>query len=293
MDTLENCPICGTKEYNIFLNCVDYTVSRETFTIVECSFCRFRFTNPRPEVSKLGEYYKSENYISHSNTSKGLINSVYQLVRKYTVLKKLQLISKFYKTGNLLDIGCGTGEFLNICKAAKWNVLGIEPDKETRDKTAVKYNLNVQAEEYLTAIPDSSFEIITMWHVLEHVPFLNKRIEELKRLVKPDGVIIIAVPNCSSLDAKIYKEYWAAYDLPRHLYHFTPDDIQRIFKKHGLRLINVLPMIFDSFYVSMLSEKNRTGNTNLLRSMWNGLRSNLKALKTGKHYSSQIYIVRK
>ncbi|HSH64418.1 MAG TPA: class I SAM-dependent methyltransferase, partial [Bacteroidia bacterium] len=232
-------------------------------------------------------------YISHSNTSKGLINYTYQLVRKFTLLKKLQLISKFYKTGFLLDIGCGTGEFLNICKNAKWNVLGIEPDQSTRKKAIESYNLNVQPEDYLKSIPSSNFEIITMWHVLEHVPFLNERIEEIKRLIKPNGIIIIAVPNCNSLDAKIYREDWAAYDLPRHLYHFTPKDIERIFKKHDLKLVNTLPMIFDSFYVSMLSEKNKKGKIHLLASLWNGLRSNLNAIKTGKEFSSQIYIIRK
>lgn len=293
MEVIDKCPICNSNTFNTFLNCIDYTVSRETFIIVECNSCHFKFTNPRPELNKLGDYYKSEEYISHSNTSKGLINYTYQLVRKFTLLKKLQLISKFYKTGFLLDIGCGTGEFLNICKNAKWNVLGIEPDQSTRKKAIESYNLNVQPEDYLKSIPSSNFEIITMWHVLEHVPFLNERIEEIKRLIKPNGIIIIAVPNCNSLDAKIYREDWAAYDLPRHLYHFTPKDIERIFKKHDLKLVNTLPMIFDSFYVSMLSEKNKKGKIHLLASLWNGLRSNLNAIKTGKEFSSQIYIIRK
>lgn len=293
MERIEKCPVCDSGEFMAFLNCKDYTVSRETFSIVECSSCNFKFTNPRPPIEKLGEYYKSEEYISHSNTSKGFINSIYQSVRKYTLLKKLQLISKFYKTGNLLDIGSGTGEFLNTCKNAKWNVLGIEPDERARKLSTENYSINVKPEEDIDHLLTGSFDVITMWHVLEHVPLLNKRIEDLKRLIKPNGIIIIAVPNCNSLDAKIYKEDWAAYDLPRHLYHFTPKDIEKLFKKHDLKLVNTLPMIFDSFYVSMLSEKNRTGKINLLRSMWNGLRSNLNALKTGKTYSSQIYIIRK
>jgi SAM-dependent methyltransferase len=132
-----------------------------------------------------------------------------------------------------------------------------------------------------------------MWHVLEHVPDLNDRVEELKRLIKPKGIIIIAVPNCNSLDAKIYKENWAAYDVPRHLYHFTPKDIESLFRNHGLKLFRILPMIFDSFYVSMLSEKIKTGRPNIVRAMWNGLRSNVSALKSGKTYSSQIYLIRK
>lgn len=292
MEKLERCPICDTNEFSPFLDCKDYTVSRETFSIIQCNGCGFKFTNPRPEVQKLGDYYKSEEYVSHSNTSKGFINSTYQFIRKFTLLKKLQLISKFYKSGKLLDIGCGTGEFLNTCKNAKWNVLGIEPDEKTRKSAIENYGLDVRSEEEIKELNDSSFDVITMWHVLEHVPFLNDRIVDLKRLLKPNGVIIIAVPNCSSLDAKIYKNEWAAYDVPRHLYHFTPNDIERLFKKNNLRLINILPMIFDSFYVSMLSERNRSGKTKFVRSTWNGLRSNLSAIKTGKTYSSQIYIIK-
>lgn len=145
----------------------------------------------------------------------------------------------------------------------------------------------------IKSIPNESFDIISMWHVLEHVPLLNERIEDLKRLIKPDGLIIIAVPNCNSYDAKVYKENWAAYDVPRHLYHFTPKDIERVFKKHELKMFKVLPMIFDSFYVSMLSEKIKSGKINLIRSTWNGLISNLLAMRSGNTSSSQIYLIRK
>jgi hypothetical protein len=105
--------------------------------------------------------------------------------------------------------------------------------------------------------------------------------------------VLFRSPNCTSLDAKIYKEEWAAYDVPRHLYHFTPKDIDALFLKHDLKVFRVLPMVFDSFYVSMLSEKIKTGKTNILRSTWNGFRSNMSAIKTGKTYSSQIYLIRK
>ncbi len=293
MEKIEQCPICNSIRQKPFLACVDHTVSRETFQIVECESCGFKFTNPRPAENNLGAYYKSEEYVSHSNTKKGFINSTYQSVRKYTLLKKLQLISKFYKTGKILDIGCGTGEFLNTCKNAKWDCTGIEPDSDARKMAIQNYALDVREESDLSSLPDSSFDIISMWHVLEHVPKLNQRVEELKRLIKPNGVIIIAVPNCNSLDAKIYNEHWAAYDVPRHLYHFTPKDIDALFKKHDLKLFRILPMIFDSFYVSLLSEKIKTGKINIIRSTWNGLRSNLSAMVSGKKYSSQIYLIRK
>ena len=293
METLLACPICSSTNFIPFLICKDYTVSRETFNIVQCTSCSFKFTNPRPAENKLGNYYKSEDYISHSNTKKGNINFLYQCVRNYTLLKKLQLISKFFKTGNILDIGCGTGEFLNICKKAKWNVLGIEPDEDARKMAIENYKLDVKEESELNNLPDESFEIITMWHVLEHVAQLNERIKEIKKLLKNNGIIIIAVPNCNSLDAKIYQNNWAAYDVPRHLYHFTPKDIEKLALKHGLKNIRILPMVFDSFYVSMLSEKIKTGKVNLLKALLIGIRSNFSALKTGKTYSSQIYLLKK
>lgn len=293
MEKLNNCPICSSSGCSPFLECKDNTVSRETFQIVSCNSCGFKFTNPRPSGLDLGKYYKSEEYVSHSNSKKGFINSTYQSVRKYTLLKKLQLISKYYKTGNILDIGCGTGEFLNTCKNAKWNTLGIEPDNDARNMGVQNYGLDIRTESELKNLEPESFDIISMWHVLEHVPNLNERVDDLKRLVKPKGIIIIAVPNCNSLDAKIYKEEWAAYDVPRHLYHFTPKDIETLFGKHELKVFRLLPMIFDSFYVSLLSEKIKTHKTHFLRSMWNGLRSNILALKSGKTYSSQIYLIRK
>ena len=293
METLNNCPICNSNTSNQFLTCIDHTVSRETFHIVQCQSCGFKYTNPRPEEENLGSYYQSEEYVSHSNTKKGFTHYTYQIVRKYTLLKKLQLLSKYYKTGNVLDIGCGTGEFLNVCKQAQWDVIGIEPSTDARQMAINNYSLNVLKEAEIKNLPSESFDVITMWHVLEHVPKLNERIEDLKRLIKPTGIIIIAVPNCNSLDAKIYKENWAAYDVPRHLYHFVPKDIESIFKKHDLKMFKVLPMVFDSFYVSMLSEKIKTGRTNILKSLWNGFRSNMAAIKSGKTYSSQIYLIRK
>ncbi len=324
MQEITLCPICEGNKFSPFLTCVDYTVSRETFNIVQCQSCRFKFTNPIPDLDKLGDYYKSEEYISHSGSKKGIINKLYHYVRSYTLLKKLQLVERLYaknenqesraenqETSNqqptisntqpvtsnrqpkktLLDIGCGTGEFLNTCKQAKWNVLGIEPGDDARKFASETYGLDVQPEDTLKTLNNSFYDIITMWHVLEHVPALNERISDLKRLIKPNGKIIIAVPNCSSADAETYKKFWAAYDVPRHLYHFTPQDIEKLIAKHGMRVEQILPMRFDSFYVSMLSDKYKYGKTNLMRSTWNGFISNIKAIKTGRKFSSQIYII--
>jgi 2-polyprenyl-3-methyl-5-hydroxy-6-metoxy-1,4-benzoquinol methylase len=296
METLLNCQVCNQSTQVPFLSCKDYTVSRETFSIVSCAHCGFNFTNPRPGPSELGRYYQSEAYISHSNNGKGLINGLYKLIRKYTLIKKLQLINRLNGYTNpskqLLDIGSGTGEFIAICKAGKWKVIGIEPSETAAMYARNNYKLTILPEEEINNLQDNHFDIITMWHVLEHVPELNKRIEDLKRLIKPRGTIIIAVPNHSSADAKHYKEFWAAYDVPRHLYHFTPDTIKALFNKHDLSVKQVLPMRFDSFYVSMLSEKYINGKPNLIKAIWNGFKSNISAIRSGETFSSQIYIIK-
>ena len=297
MHKISNCQICDGNKFTPFLCCVDYTVSKETFDIVSCNSCGFKFTNPIPDLQELGNYYKSNDYISHSNTSKGLVNSLYQFVRKFTLVKKLQLIEKINKksdTKYLLDVGCGTGEFLNTCQNAGWQVQGIEPDNYARNAAQKKYHLTVNDEDYLSTAFENSFDCITMWHVLEHVPNLNERLQTLYKLLKPNGRLIIAVPNCSSYDAQQYQKYWGAYDVPRHLHHFTPNDIQALVSKNSMEVERVMPMIFDSFYVSLLSEKYKTGSSKLLSGFWTGLVSNIKAAtKNNNTYSSQIYLIRK
>lgn len=294
MEILDCCPICGHKESMHFLMCIDYTVSKKNFDIVSCKSCGFYFTNPRPEAKDIGRYYQSEDYISHSNSKKGLFNKLYQMVRNYTIAQKLSLINKHVSRGTILDIGCGTGEFLNYCKQKNWETFGIEPGLEARNFAEKNYKLTVGTEEQIKEIADNSKDVITMWHVLEHVHQLNDRVMELKRIIKPNGVVIIAVPNCSSYDAIYYKEHWAAYDLPRHLYHFTPKNIIELFQKHGFKNIEIHPMKFDSFYVSMLSEKYKNGKINYLSSILMGLKSNLSAATKKNHsYSSQIYVFKK
>jgi 2-polyprenyl-3-methyl-5-hydroxy-6-metoxy-1,4-benzoquinol methylase len=297
MHNFKNCQICNNEKHQPFLECIDYTVSKETFKLVSCNNCGFIFTNPIPDINDLGRYYKSNEYISHSNTSKGLVNSIYQFVRKYTLVKKLQLINNATKKSaakNLLDVGCGTGEFLNTCKNAGWQVQGIEPDDDARNLAVNNYQLTINQESHLDAIAAESFSCITMWHVLEHVPDLNARIQQLKKILTNDGKIIVAVPNCSSYDAQYYKQFWGAYDVPRHLHHFKPNDIELLFGNNGMKVERVLPMVFDSFYVSLLSEKYKHNSTNLLAGFYRGLVSNMKAAsKNNNTYSSQIYIISK
>lgn len=295
LTTIESCPVCGKGDFQAFLTCKDYTVSKANFSIVTCGACNFALTNPRPSDDTLGAYYESDEYISHSNTKKGLISRLYQSVRKHTLKKKLQLVNRESKMtvagkkGSLLDIGCGTGEFLNTCKQGGWNVMGIEPSPSAREMGKKNYGLDVREEDALAGLPAQSQDVITMWHVLEHVPYLNERIQKLKELLRKDGLVVIAVPNRTSHDAAHYREFWAAYDVPRHLWHFRPADMRALMQKNGLEVIDIRPMKFDSYYVSMLSEKYKNGG-GLISAVWRGWISNRKAGKEG--WSSLIYIIR-
>ena len=303
-ETLPTCPVCNSAETEKYLQCKDFTVSKEIFSLVNCMSCSFIFTNPRPAENEIGKYYQSAEYVSHSDTKKGLINRLYHTVRKITLGNKLQLINRLHnnKAGKLLDVGCGTGYFISHCKENNWNVTGVEVDANARKMAEERLSPSTKAQgklgegehiySWLNDVKENEFDIITLWHVLEHVHDLNAYLEALKKLLKNSGKLIIAVPNAASFDAGHYKEYWAAYDVPRHLYHFTPDTIGRLFKKHNLKLEQTLPMKFDAYYVSMLSEKYKTGKTNYLNVLINGFRSNSKASGNGQ-YSSLIYVVSK
>lgn len=289
------CPICNSNNINPLLTVKDYSVSKEDFVVWQCTDCNLRFTQDVPDENNIGRYYKSPDYISHTNTDKGFINKVYQKVRNYTLQQKTKLIIEetALAKGNLLDIGSGTGAFLNAMKEKDWQVKGIEPDEDARQLASQLYGLRVEEPITINELQDASFDAITLWHVLEHVHHLHEYVEQLKRLLKLRGKLFIAVPNYQSKDAAIYRLYWAAYDVPRHLYHFSPESINVLMQKHGLKIETQKPMWFDSFYISMLSSKYRNGKTNYPAAVINGLKSNLAALMNKENCSSLIYIVSK
>ena len=290
---LDKCPVCGSSQNQPSISCKDYTVSQETFNIVSCAACGFKYTNPRPSDDTIGQYYKSEDYVSHTNTKKGLINRLYHAVRSYTLKKKLALIESFVSRGTILDYGCGTGMFLNTCKEAGWKSFGFEPDSDART-IASKKGLSVfnTKESLARELGGAKLDVITLWHVLEHVTDLDDTLSFFKNHLSDKGTLIIAVPNYTSFDAQHYKEYWAGYDVPRHIYHFNLDSVSKLLSKFGFRHVKSLPMKFDSFYVSMLSEKYKTGSIRYLNAFINGLRSNLRA-RDPNAYSSVIYIFKK
>ena len=292
MLTLQKCLVCGSTHFKPFLVCKDYTVSDENFNIVSCKDCNFKFTNPRPDNSVLANYYKAESYVSHTNSKKGIVNKLYHAVRNYTLKSKIKMVSGFVSRGTILDYGCGTGMFLSAIKNAGWETYGMEPDNDAI-KIASENGNNVfsDKENVVASIGDKKFNAITLWHVLEHVTDMPETLAFFKNQLNKEGVLIIAVPNHVSYDAQYYKEHWAAYDVPRHLHHFDLKSMKALVEQAGFKLQETKPMKFDSFYVSMLSEKYKTGSVNLLKAFWIGLQSNLKAKNTYS-YSSTIYVFR-
>jgi 2-polyprenyl-3-methyl-5-hydroxy-6-metoxy-1,4-benzoquinol methylase len=287
------CPVCGSAGISKVFSVKDFSVSGEEFEIYQCSSCTLRFTQDVPDEMNIGRYYQSSDYISHSNTSKGMINRVYQVVRTRANRGKRKLIESVTgKTkGNLLDIGSGTGYFAAEMKTGGWQVTGLEPDEGARRHAAEINNINLQPAEQLFNLPADHFDVITLWHVLEHVHKLKDYIRQIKRLLKKDGKLVIAVPNYTCKDAAYYQEYWAAYDVPRHLYHFSPASMQYLVEKEGLKLECMKPMWFDSYYVSLLSSRYKKGNTDWVNAMKSGLLSNREGKRDVKKCSSVIYII--
>lgn len=293
--TYTHCPCCNSELIKPVLKAIDYTVSHQQFEIWHCSNCTLRFTQNVPVETEKNKYYQSADYVSHSNTKQGLINRLYHIVRTYTLHSKKKLIKSICRQQHpsLLDVGAGTGAFVKIMKDAGWNITGLEPDETARKNALQQYQLQLQTLEELPALPANNFDVITLWHVLEHVHQLHKYLHTFHSLLKNNGALIIAVPNYTSYDAQLYRQSWAAYDVPRHLYHFSPRSMQALMQQHNFSVTQYKPMWFDSFYISMLSEKYSSGNGNVLKAVYHGLLSNFKALNDVKKCSSLIYIIRK
>lgn len=289
------CPLCSSEKIKLHLNCTDYFISRELFALFKCSACSFVFTQDYPEEAEIGNYYESDEYISHSNTSKGITNKAYRIARNVMLLKKKSRIinATGLKSGRIIDIGSGTGHFAITMKRAGWEVTGIEINKKARDFARSQFGLDIIDPGEIAGLDSNSFDCITLWHVLEHFHDLGKYLSDIHHLLKPGGICLVAVPNCNSYDAGYYGKYWAAYDVPRHLWHFNDSSFRLLADKSDFILESTGKLPLDVFYISILSEKYKGTKlffiSGVLKALWFAVLSFLNNKKS----SSVIYSLRK
>jgi 2-polyprenyl-3-methyl-5-hydroxy-6-metoxy-1,4-benzoquinol methylase len=297
MTEIHECPICEAKNFTPFLTCLDHSISKENFNLVECPTCKLLITNPRPSLEHLTQYYLSDTYTSHTKKDKNLFDKFYISARKFTLQWKAGLVNQYThdKSDNsILDFGCGTGEFLNVKKRQGWQCHGIEPSTVARENA--NENIKTVIVPSIESLDSKNFfNAITLWHVLEHVHNLDETLHNLKNILGENGTLFIAVPNHKSWDGNYYKDYWAGYDVPRHLWHFSKRNMETLLNKNDFTLIDIVPMRLDAIYVSILSEKYLTGRLTLsgfVKGIFNGIRSNISGMHT-QEYSSHIYIAKK
>lgn len=292
---VKKCPLCGGEHFSSLFSCVDNYATKETFNLFTCNNCGFIFTQDFPSEQEIGKYYESPNYIAHSDTEEGLMNKLYHLVRSFMLFKKSLLIKRISgkKKGSLLDIGTGTGYFAQKMRSIGWNVKATEKSKDAREFAKENFDLQIDDVSMLNNYENNSFDVITLWHVMEHLEHLNETWIRINELLKEKGNLIIAVPNPTSYDARKYKNNWAAYDVPRHLWHFSPSIMQQFGNKHGFILEEVKPMPFDAFYVSMLTEKNKHSVLPIIKGMISGFIGLLQSFIKKERSSSLIYVFRK
>ncbi len=290
------CPICNKEDIGFLMHSKDYSLTQDDFQIIQCTHCTLKYTDPVPSKEEIGPYYDFPAYISHTDDNTGLINKLYHSVRNYTLSQKTNWVQSLFTgyKGQLLEVGAGTGAFAHAMTKKGWTVTALEPDAASRERALATYQINIAPIEELFTLTENKFDVITLWHVLEHVHDLNDYIRTFYKILKPNGRLIIAVPNYTSYDAQFYKKYWAAYDVPRHLYHFSPTAMEYLAKKYTMQILTMHPMWFDSFYVSLLSERyKKTGLFGMLRAVIIGCLSNIVAVKNNRRASSIVYEIKK
>lgn len=293
--TIKACPLCGNEEVKQVMTCKDNYASGESFDLYSCHQCGFIFTQDFPSEAEIGKYYETPDYISHTNTRKGLMNAIYHIMRSYMLQRKARLVVKeaHRKTGRLLDIGTGTGYFPYTMGNKGWEVEAIEKSPQARAFALEHFDLKVKEEHALSTFEPGSFDVITLWHVMEHLEPLHTVWDRLNELLTEKGRLIVAVPNAASFDAHYYQHEWAAYDVPRHLWHFTPSTMQQLATRHGFIMTARYPMPLDAFYISILSEKQRGCSYSFLKGMYVGTLAWLRSLSKKDQSSSMIYVFRK
>jgi SAM-dependent methyltransferase len=282
------CPVCSNDTFQKGEELVDHFLSQEVFHLYTCTSCAVLKTEPAPDDSRIGKYYESDNYLSHGDGQKGIFARLYRLAKGYNLGWKGRLLQRLNSKASFLDYGCGTGDLITHCQELGFDVRGAEPSDSAKAhlSSLVKDRVVIPAEELLS---DRRYDIISMWHVLEHIREPREILSQLKTKLNQDGHIVIALPNNASYDAHHYGALWAAWDVPRHLWHYRPDQIIALMNDLGFTHANSHPMWFDAFYVSLLSERYKKGSS-IGALFWAGL-SNLKALFNKKERcSSQVYV---
>jgi 2-polyprenyl-3-methyl-5-hydroxy-6-metoxy-1,4-benzoquinol methylase len=289
------CPLCSSTEIKLQFQCTDYFVSREQFPVFMCQACNFRFTQDYPDEGVIGKYYESESYISHSDTSEGISNKLYRIARRIMLSRKKELVTDItgLRSGKILDLGSGTGYFAATMKDAGWRTESIEINDKARDFALANFGLETRTPGDMSSLSSDSYDCITLWHVLEHFHDPFHYASEIYRLLKPGAYCIIALPNSSSYDAEYYRQYWAAWDVPRHLWHFTPDTFKIFAQKTGLELTGIRNLPLDVFYISILSSKYKGSTAALFTGLARGLWCYIKTLFRKSRSSSVIYLLKK
>jgi 2-polyprenyl-3-methyl-5-hydroxy-6-metoxy-1,4-benzoquinol methylase len=290
-EKLERCPLCESIKITNHYICKDHAVSGESFALSICLNCDLIFTNPRPASAISEKYYNSDSYIPHT-TKNNPFTQLYRIIRNINTRNKLNLIAKYSPKGSCLDVGCGTGDFLEKCRMTGREIAGVEPSERAGEISSKRLGIPVYRD--LAELPKGLvFENITFWHVLEHIYDLHETVDRAKKLLDRSGRLYVALPNVNSFDSLLYKESWAAYDVPRHLYHFNQETFGYLVHAHGMKIDATVPLKFDAYYICLLSEQYRTGRRKWIRSFINGYKSNSYAKNHGNNYSSLLYIIKK
>jgi 2-polyprenyl-3-methyl-5-hydroxy-6-metoxy-1,4-benzoquinol methylase len=291
----DKCPLCHSENIRQFLQTRDHFLSRETFELYKCFDCGFVITQDYPEENFIGRYYASDDYVSHNDSASGFLNNLFRLSRIIMLRGKKSIVKRHtgLKNGSLLDIGSGTGHFISVMKKAGWRVKGVEINEKAREYSVSRFGLEVIPREQLSSLPSLSFDCITLWHVLEHLDDPVKYASEILRLIKPGGMCIIALPNCNSEDAQYYNKFWAAWDVPRHLWHFTPDTFRLFSEKAGFTVSKISCLPLDVFYISVLSERYKESNFSFIKGIIKGLWFTLRSLFRATGSSSLVYFLQK
>jgi len=291
---MNTCIACGSSRFEILVNSQDFCVTQEAFDVSRCASCGFAYTVDAPSQDQIGRYYAHEDYVSHTDTNEGLFFRMYHKVRKYMLGRKKAYIENHAKVKRVFDIGAGTGYFVNHLRSRGIHAVGFEPDENARKQAKKNFDLDLADDLDVVIQEADNFDAITLWHVLEHVHDLKGYFKKFNALLKDEGLLVIAVPNYTSFDAQFYGKYWAAYDLPKHLWHFSPQSLQLLSESENFQLIKTYAMPFDPFYIALLSEGHkRSGFFGKFRALFVGAWSFLSGSIKANNASSVVYIFRK